>query len=621
MTEPLETSPFADLPLKPEGLRIVDATPSPAVGRARGVAAGGVSPMRAAGLLTRRDGDPPSGDAPAARGAMPGPGAPVARRVETSPARGIPPAPEVAVGAERRTTPESSAAPMDLLAPGDSAEAPAETTPLAGAPAGGRSEGTPMPDEATPAADPTLGQAAVDAPAASREEDRETDRLLPWLRENFEAVVVAFIMALVIRCFCVEVFKIPTGSMQPTLMGHPEDGDRIMVNKFALHFAPVHRFDVVVFKYPLDTSRNFVKRAVGIGPEYFKLKEGDVYTRKLGEHRYRIAKKPLHVQESIWIDSYKSNLEIEHVRQHWYVTDEDHWTLGDDGIRLDATQTEDRKFTLTYNRDVRDYYAGGSGDHGGHNPVGDVKLTAAFAVESGTGGVTWHLFHEPYSFTVFLGVGGGSTLVYGNTMTAGEPQRVPIKEAALERGRSYVASVMCFDGTVYVMLDGRPVLEFDYLDEEDLSSGFGSLTHKLSLGARDAVVRLSRIEIQRDIYYLENGVLGQENPLEIPEGCYFMIGDNCPNSKDSRMWRRRWVRLTSGELIEGDADGETDSRNFVSESGNRMRIKDVHGVVHLVPEAAITVKDDVYHKFVRRDELVGKAFLVWWPPSRAKVIR
>ena len=69
-----------------------------------------------------------------------------------------------------------------------------------------------------------------------------------WARENVEAIVVAFIMALVIRCFCIEVFKIPSSSMEPTLMGdnygehyksgctfdhgRRTGGDRIMVTKF-----------------------------------------------------------------------------------------------------------------------------------------------------------------------------------------------------------------------------------------------------------------------------------------------------------------------------------------------------------------------------------------------------
>lgn len=465
------------------------------------------------------------------------------------------------------------------------------------------------------------GTDAAPAPAPAVAHDRSTDGLFAWLRENFEAVVVAFIMALVIRCFCIEVFKIPTGSMQPTLMGHPDTGDRIMVNKFILHFCPVRRFDVIVFKYPLDTSRNFVKRAVGVGPEYLKLKDGDIYVRKPDELRFAIAKKPFEVQERLWIDHYTSQFDVEHVISHWSVSEDDGWKVAGDQLVLDASKTPKGEQTLHYLRSVTDYYVGNSINTGGENHVGDVKVSAVFTIDGGTGGVTFRIYNEPYSFHVFLGLAGGSTLWFKNTFNDTETQPVPIKDAVLEKGRTYRAAMMTVDGTLYVTLDDRPVLKFDFITEEDLATDTTGTDKRIAFGVKDAVVRIDRLAIQRDIYYTPKGVLEHENPIEIPAGRFFVIGDNCPNSKDSRLWKRRWVKLTSGEVITGDADGEADSRNFVSEPGDLKRIKDVHGVVRLVPESAIVADEDEWHKFVKEDELVGKAFLVWWPLARAKVIR
>ena len=79
------------------------------------------------------------------------------------------------------------------------------------------------------------------------------------LREYAEAFIVAILLALVIRTFVVQAFKIPSGSMLPTL----QIGDHILVNKFLYYFQPIRRGDIIVFKYPQDESRDFIKRVIG----------------------------------------------------------------------------------------------------------------------------------------------------------------------------------------------------------------------------------------------------------------------------------------------------------------------------------------------------------------------
>jgi signal peptidase I len=97
-------------------------------------------------------------------------------------------------------------------------------------------------------------------------------------REYFESIVIAVIMALFIRTFVVQAFKIPTGSMEPNLL----IGDHLLVNKFV--FGPgsferailptrdIRRGDVVVFKYPEDPERDFIKRVIGLPGETIELK-------------------------------------------------------------------------------------------------------------------------------------------------------------------------------------------------------------------------------------------------------------------------------------------------------------------------------------------------------------
>ena len=93
------------------------------------------------------------------------------------------------------------------------------------------------------------------------------------LREYTEAILVAVLLALLIRTFVVQAFKIPSGSMIPTLLV----GDHILVNKFIYQFTDPKRGDVIVFKYPVDESRDFIKRIIAVGGEDLYIKDQKIY--------------------------------------------------------------------------------------------------------------------------------------------------------------------------------------------------------------------------------------------------------------------------------------------------------------------------------------------------------
>ena len=104
-------------------------------------------------------------------------------------------------------------------------------------------------------------------------------------REYFESIVIAVILALFIRTFVVQAFKIPTGSMEENLL----IGDHLLVNKFVfgptasrleravLPVGTLARGDVVVFKYPVEPDRDFIKRVIGLPGETIEVKEKKVY--------------------------------------------------------------------------------------------------------------------------------------------------------------------------------------------------------------------------------------------------------------------------------------------------------------------------------------------------------
>jgi signal peptidase I len=118
------------------------------------------------------------------------------------------------------------------------------------------------------------------------------------VREYAEAFVVALALALVLRTFLLQAYKIPSGSMEDTLL----IGDHIIVNKlvyglrmpdslfgltpfagsipygkYLFELERVHRGDVVVFVYPEDPTKDFIKRVVGVPGDTIEVKEGQLY--------------------------------------------------------------------------------------------------------------------------------------------------------------------------------------------------------------------------------------------------------------------------------------------------------------------------------------------------------
>lgn len=92
-------------------------------------------------------------------------------------------------------------------------------------------------------------------------------------RQYAEAVVIAILLALVVRTFVVQAFKIPSGSMLQTL----QVGDHILVNKFLYWFTNPQHGDIIVFKYPQDEGRDFIKRVIGLPGDKVEVREKQVY--------------------------------------------------------------------------------------------------------------------------------------------------------------------------------------------------------------------------------------------------------------------------------------------------------------------------------------------------------
>lgn len=112
------------------------------------------------------------------------------------------------------------------------------------------------------------------------------DKKKSTLRENIEAIIIAVILALFIRTFLIQAFKIPSGSMKNTLL----IGDHILVNKFTygvkipftdgktlISLSDPEPRDIVVFKYPEDPKKDFIKRVIGVAGDTIEIKDKKLY--------------------------------------------------------------------------------------------------------------------------------------------------------------------------------------------------------------------------------------------------------------------------------------------------------------------------------------------------------
>src|ERR1044071_1048080 len=117
---------------------------------------------------------------------------------------------------------------------------------------------------------PEQEKAAVQPEAVSpAPEPSGLGTLRNWIRDLFFAVLFSFFIIL----FFYQPVKVEGGSMEPGL----EDQERIFINKLVYRFESIERGDIVVFRYPRDTHKSFIKRVIGLPGDHIRISYGHVY--------------------------------------------------------------------------------------------------------------------------------------------------------------------------------------------------------------------------------------------------------------------------------------------------------------------------------------------------------
>ena len=227
---------------------------------------------------------------------------------------------------------------------------------------------------------------------------------------------------------------------------------------------------------------------------------------------------------------------------------------------------------------------------------------------------------------------GAETFVYrlraeGESVIEHKGQVAARSTRTLPRGTSARIAFIHVDGQARLVLDGDEVCAVAY--EPDLSQPIQTLRAILKVGVQGGDLAVSNLKIHRDIYYFadRDGRFGLNGALQIGPDQYVMLGDNSASSKDSRLWSRIRYELKDGTVVIGDADtngAQPESERFSrDETRGEIQLTDING------RRVVLQRDEVkdfyaqleFAPFVPRENLIGQAFMVFWPMKQLKLIR
>lgn len=457
----------------------------------------------------------------------------------------------------------------------------------------------------------------------------------PW-RDNIEAITMAIIMAVMLKYFIIEAYKIPTGSMQPTLMGMADTDlnieDRILVDKLSYHFRDPERFEVVIFKYPLDRSKNFIKRIVGMPNERVRIIGGDLWRAEPDTDDWQIIRKPRHIQEDLWKPligwgGRQQKWQPNSAAKQWSINEQEVSARGDGLVRypgkLDSITDE---YKDGYPRKLAARMPPRA--VGVSHDVGDLRVRGTATALAGC---------EEFACVFREGGLEYRCIIPGPAADASAKPRIEAEQQApgdditdlidkkaegaeafrLSAGDAVEFSAQNLDDKLELWIDGELICELE------IAPALGSTS--VSLEQQGEGINWTDLQVDRDIYYSEDRA--RFTTWDIPEDSYLMLGDNTQDSSDGREWQFRVFELTSerlGETVDGQ-DKIVLRGNHRGNNENPTRVP--HGT-----KSEMWFRDEwgeLYHwesgtqsevpthfesaPLVPRHLITGRAVLVFWP--------
>ncbi len=477
--------------------------------------------------------------------------------------------------------------------------------------------------------------------------------LVRMVMENVEAFAIAIVMALILKYFLIEAYKIPTGSMQPEIMGDPTTGifDRVLVNKLVYLLRDPRRYEVVVFKNPLWQRQNYIKRLVGFPNERLELRNGDLFVTQPGGTE-AIARKPDEVWRAVRKDLLprgNGGVDLERrfqtrggdarvSKERIAVRGTEPATIRTrEAIRDHYLDGYDREWIAAYENPSSPYTPALSFARLASNDVSDVEIAADVTPASDAKSIAFEIQESGRTHRAEFPIGSGSGSLTSTTLNDLDPGEWedPKSDASLPALRPGVAtrvSLRNVDDELVVEIDGDVVLRRAYRTrglDPDADPRTRALLSTSAAIVASGPCTIDELGLWRDIHYLPDGdPHGARSAVyTVPDGEYMVLGDNTQNSWDCRQWKRATYEFVDGRRIDGNwfnasfaphapAGTNTDSNPFVV--GSSIHFRSVFGEEYVFPRTVLRdapedpVKIESVNSF-RKEFLLGKALAVFWP--------
>ena len=397
------------------------------------------------------------------------------------------------------------------------------------------------------------------------------------IRNFLESIGMAILMAVLLKYFVLEAYVIPTPSMQPTLMGSPGAGetDRILVDKsYFLRHEP-KRWDIAVFRYPVRQIQSYVKRIVGVGGDQLMVAGGNLYNA--ADSGREILRKPEHIQESLWREIYpmRRQLELhnkgdddpwrpptreEVFRGEYFRILSGSWDIDAEGTWL-GTPSPSGNLAVEYREsfarnDYRDGYdlavAALLRDTVGDQAVQDLRIGFDLTTDTSPEKiiVSINIQEQDTSFELVV-AGEMARLVATRGSTTGSSEEFPFP---IEAGDTTNVRFAHLDDRLLAWRDGDLVGSFD-VDEFAILEDLEEIRPGILIEGADSTCRLAEVSIERDLHYTSAGLANAGAIIEVPEGHYFMMGDNTLGSADSRDWTAVRIGMDEeGRIVDPDSN-------------------------------------------------------------------